>query len=123
MEARATKKYIRCSPRKMRLVIDLIRGKNAFDAMNILHFNTKLAATDAEAVLRSAISNLSNVSEAEGNVFSPEEVKVKAAWVNPGPAMKRILPAPMGRAYRMKKRSNHLTIVVETLDQQKNNNK
>ncbi|MDD3124550.1 MAG: 50S ribosomal protein L22 [Candidatus Kapabacteria bacterium] len=114
MEARALKKYIRSSPRKMRLVIDLIRGKNAFEALNILHFNTKLAAKDAEMVLRSAIANLSNNSE--GNSFSPEEVRVKAAWVNPGPAMKRILPAPMGRAYRMKKRSNHLTIVVETLE-------
>ena len=114
MEARALKKYIRSSPRKMRLVIDLIRGNNAAQAISILRFNTKLAARDAEMVLRSAIANLSNV--ADGNTFNPDEVKVKAAWVNPGPAMKRILPAPMGRAYRMKKRSNHLTIVVETIN-------
>ncbi len=114
MEARALKKYIRSSPRKMRLVIDLIRGKNAQEALSILRFNTKLAARDAEMVLRSAIANLSNNPDARN--VNPDEVKVKAAWVNPGPSMKRILPAPMGRAYRMKKRSNHLTIVVETIE-------
>jgi large subunit ribosomal protein L22 len=98
----------------MRLVIDLIRGKSAAQALAILRFNTKLASRDAEMVLRSAVANLSNTPE--GRSFDPDEVKVKAAWVDQGPSMKRILPAPMGRAYRVKKRSNHLTIVVETLE-------
>lgn len=111
MEARALKKYIRSSPRKMRLVIDLIRGKNAAEAMNLLRFSTKLAAKDAEMVLRSAIANLSNTED--GKKVNAENVIVKEAFVNQGPAMKRILPAPMGRAFRIKKRSNHLTIVVK----------
>lgn len=112
MQAQAIKKHIRSSPRKMRLVIDLIRGKNAADAIGILRFQTKLAAKDAEMVLRSAIANLSN--HEDGKSVNPEDVYVKEAFVNAGPMMKRIQPAPMGRAYRIRKRSNHLTIVVAT---------
>ena len=112
MEAKAIKKYIRSSPRKMRLLIDMIRGKNAAEAFSILRFSTKLAARDAERVLQSAISNLSNIED--GKSVKDEEVFVKTAFVDCGPIMKRISPAPMGRAYRIRKRSNHLTIVVET---------
>lgn len=112
MEARALKKHIRSSPRKMRLVIDLIRGKNAAQAISILRFNTKLAAKDAEMVLRSAIANVSN--HEDGKKVNPEDLFVKEAFVNQGIMMKRIQPAPMGRAYRVRKRSNHLTIVVAT---------
>lgn len=114
MEARALKKYIRSSPVKMRLVIDMIRGKNAAEALNILRYSKKLAARDAEKVLRSAIANLSNFED--GVVKNPDEVYVKKAFVDVGPTIKRIRPAPMGRAYRIRKRTNHLTIVVETLD-------
>jgi large subunit ribosomal protein L22 len=113
METRAQKKYIRSSPRKMRLVIDLIRGKRASEAMAILKFSKQLAARDAERVLRSAVSNLSNFED--GKTVDDNDVRVKAAFVNQGPTMKRISPAPMGRAYRIRKRSNHLTIVVETI--------
>ena len=102
MEAKATHKYISSSPRKMRLVIDLIRGKSVDQAIEMLHFNPKHASKDAEKVLRSAVANLFN------NLF------VKEAYVNQGPTLKRMLPAPMGRAYRVRKRSNHLTIVVAT---------
>jgi len=113
MESRAIKKYIGSSPRKMRLVIDLIRGKKASEAFSILKFSKKTASRDAELLLRSAISNLSNLED--GKSVNYEEVRIKEAFVNEGPTMKRIQPAPMGRAYRIKKRSNHLTIVVETL--------
>ncbi len=113
MEARALKKYIRSSPRKMRLVIDMIRGKNAAEALNILRFSTKHAARDAEKVLRSAIANLSNEDENLANI-NFTDVVVKQVFVDCGPTMKRIQPAPMGRAYRIRKRSNHLTIVVAT---------
>jgi large subunit ribosomal protein L22 len=112
MEARALKKHIRSSPRKMRLVVDLIRGKNAAQAFSILRFNTKLAAKDCEMVLRSAISNISN--HEDGKKVKPEDLFIKEAYVNQGLVMKRISPAPMGRAYRIRKRSNHLTIVVAT---------
>jgi large subunit ribosomal protein L22 len=112
LQAKALKRFIRSSPRKMRLVIDLIRGKNAAEAFSLLRFSNKLAAKDAEQVLRSAIANLSNFED--GKTVRPEEVYVKECFVNCGPMMKRIQPAPMGRAYRIRKRSNHLTIVVAT---------
>ncbi len=115
METRAVKKYLRSSPRKMRLVVDLIRGKNASEAFDILRFTNKIVAKDVENVLRSAISNLSNFED--GKTFAPEKVWVKEAFVNQGATMKRISPAPMGRAYRIRKRSNHLTIVVRTLEE------
>jgi large subunit ribosomal protein L22 len=110
MEARAINRYIGSSPRKMRLVIDLIRGKSVDEALHILHFSPKHASKIAEKVLRSAVSNLQNKDEA-GRV-DPGELVVKQAYVDGGMTMKRISPAPMGRAYRIRKRSNHVTIVV-----------
>lgn len=116
MEARAIKKFLRSSPRKMRLVIDLIRGKNAADAMNILKFTPKLAARDAERVLNSALGNLDYKMNELGESYNDMDVYVKEATVDQGPTLKRIQPAPMGRAYRIRKRSNHLKIVVATKD-------
>jgi large subunit ribosomal protein L22 len=110
MEARAINRYIGTSPRKMRLVIDLIRGKRVDEALRLLHFSPKHAARTAEKVLRSAISNLQNKDE--GARFEPADMIVKEAYVDGGLTMKRISPAPMGRAYRIRKRSNHVTIVV-----------
>lgn len=112
MEARAIKKHIRSSPVKMRLVIDMIRGKKASEAIGILHFHPKKAARVAEQTLKSAISNLSNKKRDLGMAVKEEEFIVSTAKVDVGPTMKRIMPAPMGRAYRVKKRSNHLTIIV-----------
>lgn len=110
MEARAINRYIGTSPRKMRLVIDLIRGKAVDEALNILHYSPKHASRVAEKVLRSAVSNLQNKDEA--GRLEPGEMIVKEAYVDVGMVMKRILPAPMGRAFRVRKRSNHVTIVV-----------
>jgi len=110
MEARAINRYVGTSPRKMRLVIDLIRGMDAERALTILHFSPKHAGRTAEQVLRSAISNLQNKDDS-GRI-DPSSVYVKEAFVNGGPMVKRISPAPMGRAYRIRKRSNHITIVV-----------
>ncbi len=112
MEAKATHKYIGSSPRKMRLLVDLIRGKSVADAIEILHFSPKHASKDAEKVLRSAISNLMNKDES--NKHNVSELVIKEAFVNQGPTLKRISPAPMGRAYRIRKRSNHVTIVIAT---------
>ncbi|HTX18234.1 MAG TPA: 50S ribosomal protein L22 [Bacteroidota bacterium] len=117
MEARAVNKYIGTSPRKMRLVIDLIRGKSVGEALNILHFSPKHASKSAEKVLRSAISNLQNKDDA-GRIDT-EDIFVKECWVDGGATMKRILPAPMGRAFRMLKRSNHVTIVVAQRESKK----
>ncbi len=114
MEARAINRYVGTSPRKMRLVIDLIRGKSVDEALTILHFSPKHASKVAEKILRSAISNLQNKDEA-GKV-DVDTLFVKEAFVNQGPTMKRVMPAPMGRAYRIRKRSNHITIVVAQRD-------
>jgi large subunit ribosomal protein L22 len=114
MEARAINRYIGTSPRKMRLVIDLIRGKSVDDALSILHFAPKHAARTAEKVLRSAISNFQNKEES-GRVDSAT-LYVKTAFVDGGPVQKRISPAPMGRAYRIRKRSNHVTIIIAQRD-------
>ena len=117
MEAKAINRYIGTSPRKMRLVIDLIRGKGVEEALSILHFTTKHAAKTAERVLRSAISNAQNKEES-GRVDTAT-LYVKEAFVNGGAMAKRVLPAPMGRAFRIRKRSNHITIVVAQREQAK----
>lgn len=96
----------------MRLVVDLVRGKPVDEALTILHFSPKHASKVAEKVLRSAIANLQN--KQEGGRVETAKVYIKEAYVDGGPSAKRTLPAPMGRAYQMLKRSNHLTIVVET---------
>ena len=110
MEARAINRYIGTSPRKMRLVIDLIRGKGVDEALSILHFVPKHAAKTAEKVLRSAIANYQNKDEA-GRVDTAT-LFVKEAFVDGGATAKRVSAAPMGRAYRIRKRSNHITIIV-----------
>jgi large subunit ribosomal protein L22 len=115
LEARAINRYVNSSPRKMRLVIDLIRGKSVPEAISILHFSPKHASKVAEKVLRSAVSNIQNKDES-GRVEA-DTLYVKEAFVNGGPSMKRMLPAPMGRAYPLLKRSNHITIVVAQKEQ------
>jgi large subunit ribosomal protein L22 len=110
MEARAINRYVGSSPRKMRLVVDLIRGKSVDDALHILHFSPKHASEVAEKVLRSAVANLQNKDEA--GRLDPSDMVVKEAFVDGAVTMKRVMPAPMGRAYRVRKRSNHVTIVV-----------
>ena len=110
MEARALNRFIGSSPRKMRLVIDLIRGESVDKALEILHFSPKHSSMDAERTLRSAVSNLINSDEATR--VEPTDLFVKEAYVNVGPTLKRMSPAPQGRAYRIRKRSCHLTIVV-----------
>ncbi len=117
MEAKAINRFIGTSPRKMRLIIDLIRNKSVGDALNILHFSPKHASKAAEKVLRSAIANIQNKDDA-GRVDT-DSLYVKECFVDGGPSMKRILPAPQGRAFRMLKRSNHVTIIVAQRDVKK----
>lgn len=112
MEAKAVQRFIGSSPRKMRLIVDLIRGKSVDHALDILHFSPKHASKDVEKALRSAVSNLLNKDDATR--VEPEDMLVKEVFVNNGPILKRISPAPMGRAYRIRKRSCHLTVVVAT---------
>lgn len=96
----------------MRLVADIIRGKSAATALSVLRFSDKGAAEVAERTLKSAINNLQQKDDA----VSPESIIVKEVFVDPGPTIKRISPAPMGRAYRIRKRSHHLTIVVASTE-------
>ncbi len=114
MEARALKRYIGSSPRKMRLVVDLIRNKRVDEAISILKFTNKNAAKVIEQTLASAYSNL--VNKLDSGRITQNEVIIKEAYVNEGPSMKRVLPAPQGRAFRIRKRSSHLTLVVEQLE-------
>jgi large subunit ribosomal protein L22 len=90
----------------------LIRGMSVDKALEVLHFSSKHASKDAEKVLRSAVSNLMNKDEATR--MEASDMFVKEAFVDQGPTLKRISPAPMGRAYRIRKRSCHITIVVAT---------
>lgn len=110
MEAKAINRYIGSSPRKMRLVADLIRGMSVDKALDILQFTPKVAAKDVAKTLKSALANAMNMNENER--VEAENLYVKEIYVNQGPTLKRISPAPMGRAYRIRKRSCHLTVVV-----------
>jgi len=108
VEARAEARYVRVSPQKARLVVDLIRGRNAGEAITILRSTNKRIAPAVEKVLRSAIANAENRS-ADVDV---DKLVVREAYVNEGPRAKRIRPAPMGRAYRYQRRMAHIAITV-----------
>lgn len=110
MEAKAINRFIGSSPRKMRLLVDLIRGMSVEKALEVLHFSPKSASKDVEKTLRSAVANAVNSNEEER--VEAEDLFVKEIFVDQGPTLKRISPAPMGRAYRIRKRSCHLTVVV-----------
>jgi large subunit ribosomal protein L22 len=114
LEASATNKYIRTSAQKAKLVLDLIRGKKAGDALSILRFTKKSIARDIEKTLRSAIANAVLVADRnQKRRLDEEDLVVSACYAGQGPSQKRVRPAPMGRAYRIRKRTNHVTIVVE----------
>lgn len=108
MEAIATAKFIRSSPQKVRLVVDLIRGRNVSEALNILRFTKKRAATQVTKVLKSAIANVEQKDESA----DVDQLLVSKAYVNEGPRMKRMRPAPMGRALRYQRRMSHISIHV-----------
>ncbi|HEY1756354.1 MAG TPA: 50S ribosomal protein L22 [Bryobacteraceae bacterium] len=108
MEARAEARYIKISPQKARLVVDLIRGQRAGDAINILRSTNKRIAPSVEKVLRSAIANAEN----RNNDVDVDKLMVIGAYVNEGPRMKRVRPAPMGRAYRYQRRLSHIVVEV-----------
>lgn len=110
MEARATHKNLRQSARKVRMVADLIRGKDLEWALNALHFSKKKASVQVEKTLRSAVSNLLNTDE--GGHLEPEDLYIRTIFVNEGPTARRFRPRAMGRATIIRKRSSHLTIVV-----------
>jgi large subunit ribosomal protein L22 len=109
IEAHATGRYIRTSAQKAGLVLDLIRGRDVNHALATLRFARKGVAKDIEKVLRSAIANAQNKDGFGGDV---DRLYVAACFANQGPSQKRIRPAPMGRAFRVVKRTAHLTVKV-----------
>jgi large subunit ribosomal protein L22 len=108
MEAKAEARYIRISAQKARLVVDLIRGQQAGQAITTLRTTNKRIAPTVEKVLKSAIANAQNLSEH----VDVDQLYVSEAYVNEGPRMKRIRPAPMGRAYRYQRRMAHIVVKV-----------
>ncbi|NKZ02522.1 50S ribosomal protein L22 [Actinomadura latina] len=111
MEARAQARYIRVTPRKARRVVDLIRGLPAAEAQAVLRFAPQAASEPVGKVLASAIAN------AEHNFkLDSDALVVSRAWVDEGPTLKRFRPRAQGRAYRINKRTSHITVVVESRD-------
>ena len=113
MEFRAEAKYMRVSPQKVRLVLDLIKGRRVEDAMNTLAFTKKGCASDLHKLLRSALENANYLSQEKGLDVDVDRLYVKRAVANEGPRFKRIRPAPMGRAFRYQRRMSHIEIALE----------
>ena len=107
MEAKAILKYARVTPRKARRVVDLIRDKNAGDALVFLKFMPYRGARPIEKLLKSAMANAE-----QKKAVNPEEMKIAKIFVDQGPVMKRVLPRAMGRANVIRKRSSHITLIL-----------
>jgi large subunit ribosomal protein L22 len=108
MEARATAKYVRISPRKVNIVLDLIRGKDVKEAFTILKFTPKAASGIIEKVLKSAVANAENNHE-----MDVDSLYIGETYANQGPTLKRYQPHAQGRAFRINKRTSHVTVVVK----------
>ena len=107
MEAKATLRYARISARKVKIVADLIRGKDVDEALAIVKFTPKASSVIIEKLLKSAIANAEN-----NNGMKVDDLYVEECYANKGPTMKRIHPRAQGRAYRIEKRMSHITIVL-----------
>lgn len=107
MEAKAVAKYIRIAPRKVRVVMNLIRGKSVAEAFAILKFTPKAGADVIEKVLRSAVANAENNFD-----MNVDELYVSSAYVDQGPTLKRIHPRSRGQAFSIFKRTSHVTVIV-----------
>lgn len=110
MEAKATSKYVSMSPRKLRRVASLIKGRNYVDAKYILNYTPKAASKALMATMNSAASNA--ISQEGSAKMKVENLYVKDIWIDGGPILKRIRPVSMGRAYRIRKRTAHINIVL-----------
>ena len=125
MEAKASAKYLRGSAQKARLVVDMIRGKNVNQALAILQYTNKRAADGIEACVRSAIANASEAAEKANIAIDPDELWVKAAFVDRGPTKnrRRVRPAPQGRAYRERRHFCHVTVLLSSEEKATADNK
>ncbi len=105
------------SPRKMRLVADMVRGKEVFRALGMLKFSNKEAAARLEKLVRSAVANWEEKNERKAE---DGELYISTIYVNCAPMLKRLRTAPQGRGYRIRKRSNHVTVIVDTIENKDN---
>jgi len=112
MEAKATARYIRVTPMKARRVVDLIRGKQALEAVAVLEFAPQAASEPVRKVVQSAIANARVKADVASEAFDERELVVREAYVDEGPTLKRFQPRAQGRAYRIRKRTSHITVVV-----------
>src|ERR687883_1327938 len=114
MEARASARYLRGSAQKARLVVDLIRGKNVNEALAVLQFTHKRAAEGIEKCVRSAVANATEKAEKANIAIDPDDLWVKACFVDMGPTKnrRRFRPAPQGRAYRERRHFCHVTVLL-----------
>ena len=112
MEFRAQHRFVRVSPQKARLVLDMIKGRRVEDALNALTYSTKRISPAVEKVLRSAVQNATYMNDEKGLDIDVDNLYVKTAIANEGPRMKRIRPAPMGRAFRYQRRLAHIAITL-----------
>jgi large subunit ribosomal protein L22 len=116
MEARAIARFVRMSPRKVRLVVDQIRGKSVNEAYAILQFSKKAASEPISKTLRSAVANAQYKAQDRGDVVDVDDLYVRECFVNEGPTMRRYRAAAMGRAAPIRKRTSHITVVVDSKD-------
>ena len=112
MESKAQARYVRVTPMKARRVVDLIRGKQAVQALAVLEFAPQAASEPVRKVVQSAIANARVKAERVSEAFDERLLVVSAAYVDEGPTMKRFRPRAQGRAYRINKRTSHITVVV-----------
>ncbi|MBI4942620.1 MULTISPECIES: 50S ribosomal protein L22 [unclassified Kineosporia] len=112
MEAKAQARYVRVTPMKARRVVDLIRGRDAQQALAVLEFAPQAASETVRKVVQSAIANARVKADKASEPFDERELFVSAAYVDEGPTLKRFRPRAQGRAYRINKRTSHITVVV-----------
>jgi len=114
MEAKAIARFVRMSPRKVRLVVDQIRGQSVNDAYALLRFSRKSAAEPVGKTLRSAVANAQERARDQGESVDVDELRVTVVYVDEGPTMKRWRAAAMGRGMPRRRRTSHITVVVDT---------
>ncbi|MFD1212860.1 50S ribosomal protein L22 [Arthrobacter sp. GCM10027362] len=114
MEAKAIARHIRVTPMKARRVVNLVRGKQANEALAILKFAPQAASEPVSKVLASAVANARVLADRDGIAFDERDLYISEAFVDEGPTMKRFQPRAQGRAYRINKRTSHITVVVAT---------
>ena len=111
MEAKAVARYMRTSPSKMRRVTENLKNKNVDEALSYLHFSPKRSSKFIEKALSSAVANFFEAYE--GKKITPGDLRIKSIWVDEGPILRRFRPMSMGRVGRIRRRTSHLTIIVE----------